>query len=131
MARSNGEHLKAEHGLRMPWSRTERPVPRRVVKPLQSFLEQEAPGDAFLLAATVVALAWANSPWRDSYEQLWGTNLTIGVGRWAILFIVDLALAGGPLADTTKVGVLAASLVAGAIGYAVLRRAGDAGAVRR
>jgi NhaA family Na+:H+ antiporter len=84
MARPNGEHLNAEHGLRMPWSRTERPVPRRVVKPLQSFLEQEAAGGAFLLAATVVALAWANSPWWESYEQLWRNTLTIGIGRWAI-----------------------------------------------
>lgn len=60
MARSSGEHLNAEHGLRMPWSRTERPH-----------------------------------------------------------------------TDTRKTGVLAASLVAGAIGYAVMRRVADAGTVRR
>ncbi|TMK66806.1 MAG: Na+/H+ antiporter NhaA [Actinobacteria bacterium] len=80
MARPTGEHP----GLRRPWSRSERPVPRRVFQPLQSFLAEEAAGGVFLLAATVVALAWANSPWRDSYQQLWGTSLTIGVGRWAI-----------------------------------------------
>jgi Na+:H+ antiporter, NhaA family len=80
MGRPTGEHL----GLRRPWSRSERPVPRRVLQPLQSFLAEEAAGGVFLLAATVVALAWANSPWRDSYRELWGTTLTIGVGRWAI-----------------------------------------------
>jgi NhaA family Na+:H+ antiporter len=55
-----------------------------VLQPLQSFLAEEAAGGVFLLVATMVALAWANSPWRDSYQQLWGTNLTIGLGRWAI-----------------------------------------------
>ena len=84
MARPTGDHVNPEQGLRLPWSRTERPVPRRVVKPLQSFLEQEAAGGAFLLGATVVALAWANSPWWETYEQLWRNSLTIGIGRWAI-----------------------------------------------
>ena len=31
-----------------------------------------------------VALAWANSPWWRTYERLWATTLTVGVGRWAI-----------------------------------------------
>jgi NhaA family Na+:H+ antiporter len=80
MGRPTDEHP----GLRLPWSRSERPVPRRVLQPLQSFLAEEAAGGVFLLSATVVALAWANSPWRDSYGELWGTTLTIGVGRWVI-----------------------------------------------
>jgi Na+/H+ antiporter NhaA len=33
-----------------------------------------------LLAAIVVALAWANSPWSDSYESLWTTRLTMRLG---------------------------------------------------
>jgi Na+:H+ antiporter, NhaA family len=59
-------------------------VPRKLLQPLQSFLAEEAAGGVFLLAATLVALVWANSPWRSSYENLWSTTLTIGVGRWAI-----------------------------------------------
>ena len=40
----------------------------------------EAGGSALLLAATVLALAWANSPWADSYASFWSTEATIGVG---------------------------------------------------
>ena len=37
-----------------------------------------------LLGAVVVALAWANSPWSDSYESLWTTRLTIRLGGGGI-----------------------------------------------
>src|SRR4051794_1727285 len=40
----------------------------------------EAGGSALLLVATVLALAWANSPWSDSYASFWSTRATIGVG---------------------------------------------------
>ncbi len=37
---------------------------------LTQLLRQETVGGALLLAATVVALAWANSPWSDAYDRL-------------------------------------------------------------
>ena len=37
-----------------------------------------------LLAATVAALLWANSPWPDSYESVWTTELSIRLGDWAL-----------------------------------------------
>ncbi|TFV89222.1 Na+/H+ antiporter NhaA [Blastococcus sp. CT_GayMR16] len=40
----------------------------------------EAGGSALLLLATVLALAWANSPWSESYAAFWSTEATIGVG---------------------------------------------------
>ena len=43
----------------------------RLVSPLQRFLAVEAASGLVLMAATAVALAWANSPWRDSYAALW------------------------------------------------------------
>ena len=33
-----------------------------------------------LLAATVAALLWANSPWSGSYESVWTTKLSIKLG---------------------------------------------------
>jgi Na+/H+ antiporter NhaA len=33
-----------------------------------------------LLVATLTALAWANSPWSDSYESLWTTRLAVELG---------------------------------------------------
>ena len=40
----------------------------------------EAGGSALLLVATVVALAWANSPWSASYESFWTTQASISIG---------------------------------------------------
>jgi NhaA family Na+:H+ antiporter len=37
-------------------------------------------GAGLLVAATVAALAWANSPWGDSYDRLWGTEFAIRFG---------------------------------------------------
>jgi Na+/H+ antiporter NhaA len=47
---------------------------------IRSFLETEAGGAVILLLATIAALVWANSPWRDSYFHLWSTELTIELG---------------------------------------------------
>jgi len=44
------------------------------------YVGTEAGGSALLLAATLVALAWANSPWSGSYDAFWSTPATIGVG---------------------------------------------------
>ena len=70
--------------LRPSWSRSDRRLPRRVIQPLQAFLRTETSSAVLLLAAAALALAWANSPWREGYEQLWRTVLTIRVGDWSI-----------------------------------------------
>jgi NhaA family Na+:H+ antiporter len=57
---------------------------RRLVDPLKDFLHTEAAGGLFLLAATVVALGWANSPVATGYEGVWGRELTIGAGPLAV-----------------------------------------------
>ena len=35
---------------------------------------------ALLLAATVIAIVWANSPWAQSYSDFWGTQVGLRVG---------------------------------------------------
>ena len=50
----------------------------RVLRPFQQFVETGAIGGIILLATTVVALLWANSPWAASYEHLWEQKLVIG-----------------------------------------------------
>jgi NhaA family Na+:H+ antiporter len=52
----------------------------RFIRPLRDFLAAEAAGGAVLLLAAGVALAWANSPWKASYNDLWTTRLSIGLG---------------------------------------------------
>jgi Na+/H+ antiporter 1 len=41
-------------------------------------------GGILLIAATVVALLWANSPWGESYAALWQTKLTVGLGEFSL-----------------------------------------------
>jgi NhaA family Na+:H+ antiporter len=53
-----------------------------LVRPLERFLHVQAASGLLLLAAAAVALAWANSPYHASYEHLWHTPVTIGVGGW-------------------------------------------------
>lgn len=48
--------------------------------PFIKFLQLQAASSILLLVATLVALAWANSPFAASYESLWHTPLTIGFG---------------------------------------------------
>lgn len=69
--------------VRPPWSRTDRSVPRRVVRPIREFMELEVAGGSVLLAASVVALLWANLA-TASYTGFWSTELTITVGDWSI-----------------------------------------------
>lgn len=52
--------------------------------PARRFVATEAGSAGLLLAATLVALAWANSPWSGSYEALWDTELTIQLGGWEL-----------------------------------------------
>jgi NhaA family Na+:H+ antiporter len=57
---------------------------RRVVDPLKDFLHAEAAGGVVLLAATVIALGWANSPFSAAYQALWARELAIGAGPLAV-----------------------------------------------
>ena len=56
--------------VRPPWSRSDRLVPRRVVQPLQEFLQTSTASASLLFLAVIVALVWANSPWKAGYEAL-------------------------------------------------------------
>ncbi len=49
-----------------------------MLRPFQQFAATGSLGGIVLLACTVVALAWANSPWGDAYRQLWKTPIGIG-----------------------------------------------------
>jgi Na+:H+ antiporter, NhaA family len=49
--------------------------------PLHVFVGTEARGALLLVAATVAALVWANSPWLAGYEALWSTRLSVQVGE--------------------------------------------------
>jgi Na+:H+ antiporter, NhaA family len=66
--------------LRRPWSRSDRFVPRVVVRPLQEFLRTSTASVGLLTAAALIALVWANSPWHAAYEDLWRTGVSLRFG---------------------------------------------------
>ncbi len=48
---------------------------------LERFLHIEAVSGVVLLLAAAAALIWANSPLADSYQHLWHTPISIGIGE--------------------------------------------------
>ncbi len=53
---------------------------RNLAAPVRDFLSTETGSAAVLLGATILALLWANSPWRDAYSTVWNTHLAIHLG---------------------------------------------------
>ncbi len=60
-----------------PWEETEN-------RTVREFLQTESGSAGLLLAATLVALVWANSPLSGLYEDLWGLHLTVDLGGLSI-----------------------------------------------
>ena len=58
----------------------QKPLGVRVRLMFRQFARIQASGGILLLLATVLALLWANSPWSDSYFELWETYLSISLG---------------------------------------------------
>jgi NhaA family Na+:H+ antiporter len=79
-----------------------RSAPRRLVhavrRPIQAFLAIEAAGGILLLVATVVALVWANSPWRAGYEDLVHAHLSWAGGSLRLPGTVSHAVNDGLMA---------------------------------
>ncbi|MBN2576553.1 MAG: Na+/H+ antiporter NhaA [Deltaproteobacteria bacterium] len=64
-------------------------VARLARRPLDSFLRIEAASGILLLSAAALALLWANSPWRESYDRFWHLPLGIRLGD----FVFERSLA--------------------------------------
>ena len=60
-----------------------RPV-ETIVRPFQEFANRASSSGILLIAAAIVALVWANSPWGQSYTGLWGTKLSIGFESFSL-----------------------------------------------
>lgn len=53
-----------------------------LARPFQEFAARETSGGVLLLACTLVALVWANSPLAHHYTALWHTHFTVGLGSF-------------------------------------------------
>ena len=60
---------------------SDRPL-ARAARPFIRFSHVEAAGGIVLVTATIVALVWANSPWKGGYESLWSTNIRFEFGSY-------------------------------------------------
>jgi NhaA family Na+:H+ antiporter len=58
-----------------------------------------------------------------TWGQIWGASCLSGIGFTMSIFISELAFSDGTIVDAAKIGILAASLISGVAGYAILRRA--------
>ncbi len=98
--RPDDELPEVEDGapLRHTWSQSDRFVPRAFVRPAQQFMRIETAGGTVLLVAAIVAMVWANSPWRGGYEALWSTVIDLQFGglvhlEWTLHeFVNDVAM---------------------------------------
>jgi NhaA family Na+:H+ antiporter len=68
--------------------RPRRFVQRRVVSPIQSFMALETSAGIVIVAAAIVALIWANSPWDQEYVDFWHAHLHFDFN----LFVIDETL---------------------------------------
>lgn len=86
-----------EHGTENPSTTAQRGLPpappeawepllklvRLAGRPLERFLHIEAASGIILLLAAAAALIWANSPWAQSYADLWHTPIGVRVGAFS------------------------------------------------
>jgi Na+:H+ antiporter, NhaA family len=75
----------------------EQPVDR-LLAPFREFTAREASGGVLLMAAALIALVWANSPFADSYDAVWSTTVTIGAGDLVLAKSLHLWINDGLMA---------------------------------
>jgi NhaA family Na+:H+ antiporter len=122
----------------------------RLARPVRRFLAIQAASSILLLAATLVALALANSPWREGWAHFWhqriaveigSFELALSLGHWVndalmaiFFFVVELEIKRemtiGELASRERAmlpvfGALG-GMVAPALVYLLLQPGGDA-----
>ncbi|MGY1672120.1 Na+/H+ antiporter NhaA [Geodermatophilus sp. SYSU D00710] len=125
----NAPHGSTRMFARGSWTETSR---------IADILRKETVGGVLLLIGTVIALAWANSPWSAAYEALRDTrvgpaslHLDLSLGTWAadgllaiFFFVAGLELkrefVGGDLRDPRRAALPVAAAVGGMIVPAVL-----------
>jgi len=76
-----------------------------------------------LFAWLAVRSGVAELPQGIGWRHVYGAGWLAGIGFTMSLFISDLAFSDGSLVDAAKLGILAASLIAGVVGWTILRGA--------
>ena len=85
MALDPPRHPDAPAPSPLTWIGSDRRLARRVGRPMQRFFHLQAGGGIVMLAAAVLALVWANSPWRDSYHSFLESHTRVELGSLLVL----------------------------------------------
>ena len=116
------------------------PAHKYIIKPISDFISKSTTGGILLLVTTLIAMVWANSPWKESYHHFWENELGfylngksyffnlhmwINDGLMAIFFfVVGLELKreiiGGELSDLKKASLPILAAVGGMIFPAII-----------
>jgi Na+:H+ antiporter, NhaA family len=76
-----------------------------------------------LFAWLAVKSGVSELPTSINWRQVYGAGWLAGIGFTMSLFIFDLAFPDSPLVNVAKLGILGASLIAGVVGWLILRGA--------
>jgi NhaA family Na+:H+ antiporter len=80
-----------------------------------------------LASIASVRFGIASLPDQVGWSQMHGVSWLAGIGFTMSLFIANLAFGSGPLLNSAKLGILAASFLAGVTGWMLLRRRSPSG----
>lgn len=80
----------------------------------------------FTTSVVAVRLGVGRLPAGATWAHMFGVAVCAGIGFTVALFVTSLSFADPALTDSAKVGILAGSLAAGAMGYAILRTSAPA-----
>lgn len=69
-----------------------------LTSPMEKFIKIESLSGVLLFAATIVAVVWANSPFGDSYQAVWGYELGVKMTNFALVKPVILWINDGLMA---------------------------------
>jgi len=56
----------------------------RLRRPFHDFLRDQSTGGILLFVMAVVAMVWANSPWKESYHHLWEHTMAVSFDQWKL-----------------------------------------------
>jgi NhaA family Na+:H+ antiporter len=114
----------ANAGVRVGWNDLTGSFSESVTLGVLLGLVVGKPVGIMLFSLLAVRLGIGKQPTGATWPQILGVAMLGGVGFTVALFVTELAFEPGVLADQAKIGILAASAIAGAAGYLFLRAVG-------
>src|SRR6185369_1350777 len=95
---------------------------------LKAFFHKESTGGVLLLAATICALLWANSPWQAAYEAFWhgpAIHFAVNDGLMAVFFLavgleIRREIHGGTLSNPQAAALPVVAALGGIVAPALI-----------